>query len=472
MKQFNTFSTCGGNIKNEWDSEEINNIIRNNDRLIITADYAGCGKSTCFTNCFKDEKESVLFVCPSNRLCMDYITKGFLSHTGHRTLQLGIEGNIMKDMAIVDLSKIKYIVWDEVYCYNLKVRTHIEYFMRKHKDIKFYGTGDTFQLQSPNCDEKEFKYISDKMVNTFPNNIHLKEIKRCKDKADIELIHKLKEQIFDETYAWNEARIREILKVFPSIDIKDITCLNTICYLRETEAIVNAKINQIRGGMKEGDIISVRNKLHKKKEPPRGGIICHTNCEYRIVKRNTDGLVIRDITGASDEFTISRTEFGNHFGLNYAYTNHTLQGISMEGDGVICDVLFWGASRNWLYTALTRFRDMKKIKICYNKNADKLYVKNFSKKVEGHIKADREAGRAYDLKDYVNFDWFLGQLKKQMFRCYNDNCGINLELNYEDGSQQQYSIDRKDSKKCHSRDNSRIMCLNCNVSLKTNSEKI
>ena len=42
-----------------------------------------------------------------------------------------------------------------------------------------------------------------------------------------------------------------------------------------------------------------------------------------------------------------------------------------------CDVLFQFASRNWLYVALTRFTDMKNIKICYNSFKDKLYARNF-----------------------------------------------------------------------------------------------
>ena len=73
---------------------------------------------------------------------------------------------------------------------------------------------------------------------------------------------------------------------------------------------------------------------------------------------------------------------------------------------------------------------MKKVKLCWNGD-EKLIIKNLDKKIEGHKKEDKEKGRAFYLHEYVNHNWVLNQLEKQMYRCYNDACGVNLELDYE-----------------------------------------
>ena len=91
---------------------------------------------------------------------------------------------------------------------------------------------------------------------------------------------------------------------------------------------------------------------------------------------------------------------------------------------------------------------------------------------EKNKKEDKEKGRAFYLHEYVNHNWVLNQLEKQMYRCYNDSCGVNLELDYEDGSRNQYSIDRIDNDKAHLVDNSRLLCLNCQVTLKEFSFKL
>jgi len=467
-------------LKNERDINEMSKILKKNNRLIILGQYAGVGKTSAFKNVFMEEKGHCLIICPSNRLCYSNLEDGFKSFTCHRLLRMGINSEHMKEMKGVDLTDVKYLLWDEVMCYNLKIRQKIEYFMRKNSQIKYYATADVKQLPAPKVEEKEFEYLGRKLPESFPNSIYLKEIKRCKDKDDVALIHRLKEQIFDMSYEWTNERKREILKDFPTVSLNEITTDKTICYLHNTEKQVNARINALHGGMKIGDKIVCKDKLIKKKE----NVICHVNTEYEIVERYPERLVIQDnlqksiwmnkVRLAQDVstespyfFEITRAEFSRKFRLCYAMCNHACQGLSLNGEGVIADLLFKFSTREWTYVALTRFREMKKVKLCWNGD-EKLIIKNLDQKIEGHKKEDKEKGRLdpSDLYKFVNHNWVLNQLEKQMYRCYNDSCSINLELNYEDGSRNQYSIDRIDNDKSHLVDNCRLLCLNCQNTLK------
>jgi hypothetical protein len=476
-------------LKNEYDLNEMSLILKNNNRLIILGMYAGVGKTSAFKNVFMEQKAHCLIICPSNRLCYDNLSNGFNSFTCHRLLRMGINSEHMKEMKGVDLTDVKYLLWDEIMCYNLKIRQKIEYFMRKNPSIKYYATADVKQLPAPKVEEKEFEYLGRKLPESFPNSVYLKEIKRCKDKDDVLLIHKLKDMIFDYNFEWTNDRKREILKDFPTVSLNEITTDKTICYLHNTEKQINTRINALHGGMKIGDKIVCKDKLIKKKD----NVICHVNTEYEIVERYPERLIIEDklqksifmnkvrlgqdvSTESPYFFEITRAEFSRNFRLCYAMCNHSCQGLSLDGEGVIADLLFKFATREWTYVALTRFREMKKLKLCWNDYAtlggDKLIIKNLEQKILGHKKEDREKGRVFSEYLFVNHKWVICQLEKQMYRCYNDACSVNLELDYEDGSRNQYSIDRIDNERSHEQDNCRLLCLNCQNTLKEFSFKL
>ena len=56
-------------------------------------------------------------------------------------------------------------------------------------------------------------------------------------------------------------------------------------------------------------------------------------------------------------------------------------------------------SKEWLYTSITGAKDLNKIKFC---------------KLEITRDISIEAGRPINEEDYVNVEWLMGQLKKQM----------------------------------------------------------
>jgi superfamily II DNA or RNA helicase len=51
-------------VKNEFDRDEISDIIKNNDRLIVKANVAGAGKTSSFIHYANKTKSKLLFVTP------------------------------------------------------------------------------------------------------------------------------------------------------------------------------------------------------------------------------------------------------------------------------------------------------------------------------------------------------------------------------------------------------------------------
>ena len=458
-------------VKNEWDKDEPKSNIR--DRLIVEALYPGCGKSDYFKNAFKDDKDSILFVTPTNRLAYNFIEDGYRANTCHSLLKIDIDGKFNRRMKNLNLDNVRYICFDEIYCYNLNMLERIRKFMDEHPEIDCGSSGDYLQLRSPNCEVKEYRYIIDKCIHKmFPNRVILKDIKRIinndlkKSSEQIALIHTLKAEIFDMSFEWNEARKRHILRHFETIALGDIRD-RTICYTNYTADQININLNQINGGIKVNDWVTCCAKLELKKTKDISGegfVTCQTNYEYKIRALETNIITLWEPL-SENVFTISRAQFANHMKLSHCMTNHSSQGSSFDGPIVLADCLLPYADRNFVYVGLTRSRDMSLLKVCLNTQKDDLFVQNLSAKIAGHIVADNEAGRTFDMAEYVNYEWFVKQLKKQMFRCYNDECSCNLNISkYEAGCQQQYSIDRRDNDVAHTMSNCVISCLNCNVS--------
>lgn len=478
-------------IDNEYDEKETSTKLLQQNKTLVLGKFAGVGKSTLVKNAFKENRDDVLFITPSNRLAYEYLDEDFLSYTAHMLLRIGIDNDFLKEMKHLDLTGIKTICFDEYMCFNLKVRQQIEYYMKKHTEFNYVATADVRQLKAPKVSDKEFKYLSDKLHLSFPNVIILEKIKRIESEEDKVLLEKLFDMIFDYSYEWNEERKRYILSCFESIEFGDITCDRTLCYKHVTEALVNAKIVQAKGGIKVGDIILCKEKYVNKKQ----NILCQRNYEYTVIKVDTGFLTIenklqrrilqRKINRCTDDqekgilknelnsiaFSITRFTFQNFFRLNYALCVHSSQGLSISGEGVICDVLFEHSTREWTYVSISRFRKLKgNIKICWDNKP--LYIKNFDEKIKGHKEEDLKKFKFIDHSKYVNLEWFMSQLQKQMYRCYSDGCSCLLELDYEDGSHNAYSIDRMDSSKPHYKESCAILCVQCNRTKKDDDHKI
>ena len=89
----------------------------------------------------------------------------------------------------------------------------------------------------------------------------------------------------------------------------------------------------------------------------------------------------------------------------------------------------------------------------------KLY---FTQKVNGY-KQDKNAGRKYEIKDYIDAEWFKLQYRD------NKNCSLcktlfDVTIEKDNAVKSNITADRKDNKYAHTIKNCQLMCIKCNIS--------
>ena len=268
-----------GGEEGEEVQKEMLKFIKENNLVFNSGDYAGVGKSKMFELAFQDEKEFTLFLVPTNNLGKKYKKEGFLVKTVHSFLCLNNEG-IRRDITSKETemyATVKQVIIDEIFCLSLDFIQKLEYWRRTHPHIKFYSTGDDLQLLPINPAlseeeiEAEMKYLKRNIFKLFPNNLHQKEIKRCRredgsiDTEAVERIKRLKSEIFDYSKEFNEERIKFITRDFKKIKFKDIRSRRNICYLNNTARRTNTRLMTLFGGIKENEtVLLCKKRLDRK----------------------------------------------------------------------------------------------------------------------------------------------------------------------------------------------------------------
>ena len=164
-------------LKNEYDTDNIIEAIKENNPMMIRGVYPGIGKSFI---CQKmvDKGYKVIFVCPTNRLLQE-----FEGDTLTLNNFFGISFGDVK-LEPFDYSGYDVIVFDEIYFNSLSIYWRIKQFVEDNKHNKIIiATGDTKQLKSiqPLTNIQEYELYTDHIINNiFTNNIVLKECKRLK----------------------------------------------------------------------------------------------------------------------------------------------------------------------------------------------------------------------------------------------------------------------------------------------------
>jgi hypothetical protein len=126
-------------------------------------------------------------------------------------------------------------------------------------------------------------------------------------------------------------------------------------------------------------------------------------------------------------------------------------------------------NRNWIWTALTRTDDLKKITVfehdeaTINRLTASKMEQYFRIKIANYVNQDKKAGREIDKENYVTTEWV-----RQCFFHQNNECCIcksPLEFEITDGSvTSNLSVDRQSNEIAHTVQNCKLSCVKCNTS--------
>ena len=490
------FKTIQETIKDEYDMNEIFKIYDKNN-LLITADLPGSGKSESVKYYMKyrgfrserDEngnytfyklnnltekqyitneqiKENVnksLVITPYNTLCDDYIKDGFNAIT--LNILLGVHKDDNKFIKNYNIEGVGVILFDEVYTHNYYMLVKLYQFVLSHPEIRCIATGDFNQLEEIAekngykyvNNDKKYNSVNDKLIHmTFKHTLNYIIPKRYSDKETIEKIMRVKDLLI------NKKDIKGTLKLLKRVDFKDITTTSNVSYMNYTAQQLNLKIHKEQFGRtkntlyKRGDILIC--KIYNKKRHFK------INFKYTISRVNY-GAQMLDLDLDGDEIKISFEEANAWFRLPYTYTAHSVKGMTLSDDITILDIetpLVWNDPK-WLYTAITRCRNINNVKYCNNAgffNMARL-DKTIKEKIRQHKQTDIKSKKFNPYK-FITPEYIHNMIKGKINE-YN-KCPVCCEkLEYFDKkSQHMFSIDRINKKYGHNKGNVQLMCVNCN----------
>ena len=449
-------------LDDEFNRDEISDKII--DKLIITAEIAGAGKTSAFIYNSIKRNEKTLIITPYNALCYELNEDAKKSNndlitsiTLNNLLGISFDGTIEGNKKEYNIDGIDRIVFDEIFLLDTFQLTKIKEYMIKHPNIKYGATGDPYQL-SPVGETLAVENIKDyyiKIVSSlFPNQINLKENKRCKTPEDRKIMKELTQEIRNIE---NKSDIFNICKKYgiKVIDNKhQITSKKNICGTNLTREWVNNIIQQ---------------KNHKDNKYLVGmNLICranlkgkdyktHINYTYKIIEIKDKSFILGE---GENKFELTIETIHKNFNLPYGQTCNSAQGMSINEPITIFDINSWFVDKYWIYTAITRATAIEDITIFNGKVDDgKLELINkIERDIVGHIHADLNKNRE-TVGEYITVKWVLDTLKKVKTCKYCKGC---LDIS----GQNCFSVDRLDNKLAHVKTNCQIICLKCNVSKK------
>jgi hypothetical protein len=493
-------------LKDEYDNQEFKEIFDESNTLVL-GEAPGVGKSTSV----KNYDPNCLFITPFNKLSQENKKDGIESITSNILMGKHIDEG--KDFNEYDVSGYNNICFDEIFLYSDKELRDIHKYIKSHPIHKFFATGDIDQLKDFKSnlnniiDDKEYKNKCINMI--FNNHILLKINKRLNSEDDKEKLNNLKTDIFNEK---NNKNIIDLLKNYGFniiTNMKDVKTTNNICYFnfkvnKVNKYVHNNLIDIPNNYLTYKDVkyfknlyivckshtitksninITENNNLNYTKD--NEGIIkfiidnveyiykprvkCYVNHQYKIVDINNKYVYI--VEEVEKVITVMNINNLDDFILSYASTCHAVQGLSINNEITVFDVDAPHVDLNFVWVAITRARDLKKVNIFATPEKEKEVLKQsmieryYKDKIEGYKRQDRIANRNIINNKYIDCEWIEEKLG-DIIDCHDKKCSschkkyyiiLNQGIVYSN-----ISVDRIDNKQSHHKDNCQILCVDCN----------
>ena len=440
------------NVMDEYDENELVDLVEKHRVVMIKAKFAGAGKSTICKNMERLKGYKVLFVVPTNNLGLECDVE---SITVNKFFSIAIGD---EQLGKFDFSGFDVIVFDEICFNNSYVLAKIKDFVDQNwKDKFILATGDAKQLapiKALTNTKKHEVYMNECIDTIFPQHIYLEECKRLGEKDRDKL-----KSIFYDIFERRLDLIDVINKYFEyTTDIAGTE--SNIAYLNNTCREVSKQIRKRQGKKSEFEIgeIMICREYRKTKTYK-----LNVNFRYEIISITDPWITIANIK-TKEEIVLHVGILRSHFIFAFCFTCHSVQGCSIDDDVTIFDWNHHLISREWLWTAITRARDLNRVKFYkyssdLNEEFNEKCVENyFQRKVVAYKEQDRKANRTIDKFNYIDAQWLLDRVND---KCYNCGCGFTLSID-SGNINSNLTAQRLDNDQPHLKDNCVAFCASCN----------
>ena len=296
-------------LEDEYNTDKLCEYFEQHKRVMIRAEYAGCGKSYACEEMTK-RGHKVLFVCPTNKLASKYGEDGC---TINKLFGIGLTEDTK--IARFDDSPYDTIVFDEIFFSSVRKLARIKRYCDEHPEKIIIATRDSMQLECIDCITNQHDY--DECYNRcvdliFPVNMFLKENKRLKDEKDKNTLKAFKRDIFDVSIPV-EKTIRKYFKLTKEWNTTDnIAYRNTTCQKVSEEA--RRRILNKLEPYEPGEVLICRSYFKMKK------VVFHVNYEYHIEK--VEGSMVHLLGGIAVPMDLIKKNFTH----NDCRTCHSFSG--------------------------------------------------------------------------------------------------------------------------------------------------
>lgn len=362
-------------ISDEYDEDEIYNKLKDETGVFIKADLPGSGKTSIFTTFSKrniNGSDDMLFVAPTNRLCIDFKKKGFKTVTLCTLLSQRVNESdlIETNKKRYDVSDYNYIIFDEIFNYKSSELASIKNFINANPTKQYFCCGDVYQNKPienlNNIPKSKYNdYFINIVTGIFSKYINLKISKRFTNNKDISILNNIKTDIFNSKDTFNARHICD--KYFKEIsDVDKIPDKTTIiCYRNDNASILNNHLHKKENYPKENIIYNNNTYYNKLRLRCRthfiiGSTTFYVNYEYLIDDITKTSFSLIDVLTEEKTTKINLIKLDN-FTFCHAETGHSLQGVTVENNIIIFDTSFMYVTPEWLWTAITRCKKLSDI---------------------------------------------------------------------------------------------------------------
>ena len=196
-------------------------------------------------------------------------------------------------------------------------------------------------------------YLDSCIKQIFKHYIYLEECKRLTNVEDRIKLENIYHDIFKTDMTIKQI-IEKYFKYTEEIELID----NNVAYTNETCRKVSQHIRKERGINEEyvvGDevICRVYTRYWMSK--------FNVNLKFRIAEINKTMVTLENVaTRLQQEINLKKLR--QNFIYASCYTCHSKQGCSIDGDVIVYDWMYSYVSKEWLYTSITRSKDLNKVK--------------------------------------------------------------------------------------------------------------
>jgi hypothetical protein len=146
--------------------------------------------------------------------------------------------------------------------------------------------------------------------------------------------------------------------------------------------------------------------------------------------------------------------------------------LSARGAITIFNIQDFMFSPRHFYTALSRVRYLEDVFIYIDDNdemnvleEEQLFIKNCIWKIKGYEMSDKKKTFKWEEREYVDVAWITKKMYECEGVCYRCHCELEY-MKYGFREEKQFSVNRLDNNKPHTKDNCELICFSCNRNLK------